>query len=109
MTLFSDIKFGDDAAMKDFLLANADSHSQVAAFLVQKGKQVDSKPITDMGNIQDWLAIHSDIHNQELSHLGVIDMPNLVDVDFSNEQEYSEWHIQHALLHLYVQQALGLS
>jgi hypothetical protein len=109
MQIFADAKFGDPDAMKDFLFANSLAHHDVAAILMQRGQSIDSKPLTDMGNVQDWLQVHADIHQQELAYLGISDAPNIGEVDLTVESEYINWMQEHALLHLYVQQALGLS
>ena len=109
MLIFSDSPFNDHEAMKVFLFSNSESHHQVAAALAQKGLKVDSVPLTEMGKEQDWLQRHDAIHTQELALLGISQPANLAEVDLQNESEYRAWMYSHALLHQYVNIALGLS
>lgn len=108
MTIFTSTPFGDNDAMKDFLFANSQAHRDIAQALEKRGLSIDSKPLAEMGNEKDWLHTHADIHQQELIRLGVTEPVDLGEVDLQDEQAYYDWMRSHALLHLYINQALGL-
>ena len=109
MTIFGLTAFGDQSAIKDFLFANAQAHRDVAHKLALMGKKIDSKPLTDMSeDNDDWLLNHNDIHQQELAALGISNSPSLGEVDLQDESQYNDWMREHALLHMYINQALGL-
>lgn len=106
-----DTPFGDQSAFADFLFANSRAHHDVATNLEQMGMSIDSYPLTEMGDPQDWLAIHGQVHNQELEILGLnpnIDLIDLGEVDLQDEKQYCDWMYNHALIHQYVNNALGL-
>lgn len=109
MSLYSTIPFGDESAMKDFLLSNSQSHSQVADALEKMGSPVSISPIADTGdNMETWLDLHNQIHQNEFLQLGLVGLPDLSDVDLKNEQEFHDWNELHVLAHQTVNQYLGL-
>ena len=108
ISIFTDSPFGDDAAFKDFLLANSLNHSQNATALEQRGKSISVSPIADMGdNERDWLSVHAGIHAQEFARLGLTGLPDLEGVDLQDERQYYDWMLMHSLVHQAVSQALG--
>ena len=110
MSLFVDTPHDDKDAFRDFLFANALSHSQIAVALEQGGKPISVSPITDMGdNAANWLDVHARMHEQEFVQLGLTDMPDLRDVDFEDAAQYHDWMELHAIVHVAVNQALGLN
>lgn len=108
MMIFAQMPFGDSDAMQDFLLHNALSHKQVALFFEQNGKAMESYPLEKMLNESDWLQIHSKVHQQEFANLGLTSLPELDNVDLTNEAQFRDWMWEHSLVHQYVYQVLGL-
>jgi len=109
ITIFTDTPFGDDAAMKDFLFSNSQAHSLVAKTLEGLGTVINSQPISDMRSEKDWLLVHNEIHQEELAALGITQQSvDLSEVDLKDEAQYIEWMQQHAFMHQYVNDALGL-
>jgi hypothetical protein len=108
MTIFAINPPDSPDGMKDFLLANSMDHAQIAQALEQRLVSIDVYPLADMKDEQDWLELHSQVHEQELNALGINQDVDLSQVDFHDESQYYDWHWQHGLIHQYVKQALGL-
>jgi hypothetical protein len=72
------------------------------------GKSIDSYPLTDMGDMKDWLATHDDMHQQEFSLLGLTGLPSLAEFDLTDIQQYNDFMYLHATAHVAVNNALGL-
>ncbi len=108
ISFLADTKFGDAEAFKDFLFNNSQAHHAVATKLEQLGHSVDSYPLTEIGDIKDWLAIHDDVHQQEFNLLGLTGLPSLAEFDLTDERQYSDFMYQHAVAHQAVNNILGL-
>ena len=103
-----DVKFGDADAFKDFLFSNSRAHHDVATALEQLGHSIDSYPLTEIGNIDDWLATHDDMHQQEFALLGLTGLPSMAEFDLTIEKEYNDFMYLHAAAHVAVNNALGI-
>ena len=103
-----DQKFGDADAFRDFLFNNSQAHRAVATKLEQMGHSVDSYPLTDMGDMKDWLEFHDTVHQQEFSLLGLTGLPSLSGFDLSDRKQYDDFMFLHATAHQAVNNALGL-
>ncbi len=108
-SIFISTPFGDEEAMKDFLFANALTHRDIAKSLIVQGNKVDSVPLTDMGNEDDWMRVHSDTHTRELTLLGIDQDIDLSTANLRDEGEFYDWMNTHALLHVYMNNVLGLT
>jgi hypothetical protein len=109
MSLFADMQFGDEDALRDFLMRNSLSHKAVAAKFIAAGLTVPAYPLDDISSLQDWLSTHAEIHQKELSNLGSTESFRVLDdTNWEDEQQFRNWHFMHALLHQQVDQALGI-
>jgi hypothetical protein len=109
LILFADMQFGDEDALRDFLMRNSLAHQAVAAKFMSQGMSVPAYPIDDISDFQDWLSTHAAIHQQEFANLGVSTKLSLLDeVDWKDEEQFRNWHFMHALLHQQVDQVLGI-
>jgi hypothetical protein len=107
--LFSDMKYGDEDSMRDFLFHNSLSHKAVAEKFIAGGMTALTYPLDDIGDLQDWLTTHAMVHQRELSNLGATEVFHILDdTDWSDEHTFRNWHFMHALLHQQVDQALGI-
>jgi hypothetical protein len=110
MMLFATMPFDDKEAMKDFLFNNAQSHSLIAKTIEGNGFYVESYPLSEMSNIEDWLDIHNKVHASEFAALGLTNsLPTLDNVDFNNKQAFNDWMYEHSLIHASVYAVLGLT
>ena len=94
--------------MQDFLLANSQSHDQIAQAMQQRGLAIMAYPLTNMESPKNWLSDHAQVHANEFAQIGLVGLPNLDDVDFEDQQQYHDWQDLHSAVHLAVNQALGL-
>ena len=108
MMIFADTKFDDEDSMKYFRLQNSLSHSNIAKSFKRSGLPIESYPLNTVGDEKDWLLVHNEVHQQEIVNLGITEQVDLSEVDFSNQEQFYEWMQRHALLHQYVENALGL-
>jgi hypothetical protein len=108
MSIYTDMPFDDKEAKKSFLLDNSLSHALIGKTLEQLGKSINAYPLNEMGNEKDWLNNHNDLHHQELILVGINQDIDLADVDMKDKQQWYDWMQQHALIHNYVNSALGI-
>ena len=105
----SDVQFGDAAAFLDFIMSNDMSHHAIASKLLTQGKGIQSLPISDVGSdMNQWLQVHQNLHQQEFTSMGLGVAPDMTAVDFNNEQAYYDWMDFHAQIHAYVGSVLGV-
>lgn len=109
MTLYSNTEFGNKDAMNDFLFANSLSHHEIANAIQLQGKTINSVPIGDMGNPEDWLLSHYQVHQQEFEQLGLSGLPDLSVLDFKDQFQFYDWMQLHSSVHFLVNQTLGLT
>ena len=108
MSIFIDTPVTDKAALKDFFLANAQSHSQIAGVMQQQGLGISAYPLTDFSDEKQWLSDHAAVHAVEFENIGLVGLPDLDDVNLSDQREYHDWQELHVAVHLAVNQAWGL-
>ena len=109
MSLFIDLPFGDENALRDFIMRNSLAHKEVAVKFFAQGKSVPAYPIDNIDDLQDWLSSHNLIHQKELENLGSTQDYHLDQTDWNDEGQFREWLFMHALLHQSVNQALGIT
>ena len=84
------------------------AHGDVAAKLEGLGKSIDSYPLTEMSNENDWMQIHNEIHQQEFEALGLTGLADMSEFDLSDRQQYDDFMWLHAAAHQAVNDVLGL-
>jgi len=116
--LQSQMNFGDAESLRDLFLVHRFVHDQYAAQIVAKGGQVTPTGglsselalaewvVTMQGDapglmpaLGDWLQLHQNLHQAEYQAVNAGLMPDLVDVDFSDEQQFYDWMELHRDLH----------
>jgi hypothetical protein len=56
-----------------------------------------------------WKENHQTVHASLYNQLGLDDgVPDLMDVDFNNQEEFDDWMLYHAQIHQQINEALGL-
>lgn len=107
--LYSDFKNDDKEAWNLFLFQNQQEHRAMSLAIQQKLFLTPSAyPITDLGNVTDWLLNHNDMHQSlaQLLDLGII--PDLSSVDFTDVSQFETWMQNHAAIHDQINILLGL-
>ncbi len=126
--LQSQMLFGDDASLYDFFLVHRMLHDQYAVKIAAAGK--GATPTGGMSSesalqawisamrkqgpgsapvLLDWLKLHQNLHQAEYQALGFGLLPDLIDVDFSLEDQFYDWMYGHAAIHTIQSQALGVT
>jgi hypothetical protein len=104
----ADVPFGDIDAFRDFLFQNSRAHHDVATKLEQLGHSIDSYPLTEIGDVADWMATHDSVHQEEFALLGLTGLPSMAEFDLTIEKEYNDFMYLHAAAHVAVNNALGI-
>jgi hypothetical protein len=115
----SQMTFGDERALHDFLLVHRFVHAAVGAALQQRGASglasatIDSDaaatdwvalmhgeaPPSGAHALADWLQLHANLHQAEYDALRAGQAPDLGSVDFSNPGQFYEWMAAHQAVH----------
>ncbi len=108
LSIYEIMPFGDEDALKDFVLANALSHSLIDKVLGVKGKFVMGFPLQDISDPQTWLQNHYLMHVSEFEQIGLNGLPDISVVDFENEGQFRDWMKLHSDVHAAENTALGI-
>lgn len=111
MDTLSNVVFGDEEALKEFLFENSLQHQLFRDTLAERGIQAPAFPLADLeiDNIDDWLQMHQVEHQFFASELGLSNPFNMLDADWRKEDDFYEWLSQHYLTHEQIVGALGIS
>lgn len=112
LDIASDNPYDDKDAFVDFLGQNEIAHQQINEFMLRAGLSPLNFSLTS--NPQEnpnWLADHYQLHINEfnLLNLGADNLPDLSVVDFTDQGQYLDWMQDHAAVHDYVNQVLGIT
>ena len=109
---FSLFAYEDKDAWHDFLLVNGVAHENYNSALENLGIQVAGYPIIDVGDTQeakqDWLATHYLMHLSIAASLGIVDMPDLTDVELHDPEQFTTWLQLHQQQHQVIDATLNL-
>lgn len=110
MNLFNNLPPNDKQGLNSFFMYNAIMHDKIAATLAQKGIGIQSFPLADVGNIQDWLRTHAQVHVNEFAQLGLTGMSldDMDSVDMEDAGQLHDWMQIHSGAHDLVNLALGI-
>lgn len=111
-TLFGDVKWDDDATMRQFLPAHDLEHRLLRKVLIQGfGAPIQASLLSQEPD-NDWMGRHALIHLA----LEKFYVPNssapavtLMRPVPEDERSFYDWHQRHSLIHLVMRQQLGLS
>lgn len=125
--LQSQIEFGDVDGLRDFFLVHRFVHEAYGVTIAAKGGPatptaavgsdvgLDAWSVAMLGEVEqqgpglvDWLQLHQELHQAEYSALGFGLLPDLRDVDMTNEQQFYDWMYGHQQIHDLVGGALGI-
>jgi hypothetical protein len=109
--IVSKTEFGDQEGFLLFLGANELLHQQISKSIIGKGLSVQNLPLMDSPETnKNWLQDHYLMHQQEFQSLGlsIDNLPDLSVVDFKNKEQYDDWMENHATVHAYINQVLGI-
>lgn len=116
--LQSQMNFGDEESLRDLFLVHRFVHDQYSAQIVAQGglptptaglsseialadwvvtMKGDSPGL--MPALGDWLQLHQNLHQAEFQAVNTGFLPDLVDVDFSDQQQFYDWMELHRALH----------
>ena len=104
------VKFGDKDGLGIFLFENAQQHKLFYEILADKGIATQQYPLADAdtSNLDDWLLIHNQEHEQ-LARILVLDNPfQLLDADWNVEDDFYDWIGVHLTIHQQIAQTLGV-
>jgi hypothetical protein len=121
--------FGNEQALRSFLLDHAVVHEQTAAALTQRygGGYSTAGLLSNMAEdawveqmrlrrgrpakaLVDWLQIHYYVHNITYQRIGGTgtNAPDISEADFTKPALFYDWMLTHQSMHDFEQQALGL-
>ena len=122
------MKFKDSESLRDLFLVHRLLHDQYSAAIVAKEGQptptaglsneiaLEDWAFTMQGEVQglmpalgDWLQLHQNLHQAEYAAANIGLLPDLVDVDFSDEEQFYDWMQLHSDLHQQQSVALGIT
>lgn len=107
--LFSDFDEKDQAAWQQWNLAHLISHQTQHIAFTDLGTALQNPPLDFYRNDATWLELHQAVHRWQFDVLGLTVLPNFSDVDWTNEDEFRDWHLQHALVHQVINVALSIN
>jgi len=103
--------FGDAASLRSFALENAMEHKLFARTLQDSyGVSIAQYPIMDIdaSNFDDWLQVHALTHMAEANAVQTTIPPWLNDVNMDQQDAFYEWIGNHAALHQFFADLLGV-
>lgn len=105
------VRFGDKDGLGKFLFENGMQHQLFYEVLADAGVVTPLSPIfdADTSNLDDWLLIHNQIHEQLAAALGLDNPFNLLDSDWNVEDDFYDWVGVHQTIHQQIAAALGLT
>jgi len=105
------VEFGDPESLKLFLFENGLQHQLFFNTLNAKGSPTPLYPImdADTGNLDDWLLVHQNMHQNLAEALGLNNPFFLLDSDWNVEIDFYDWIANHYDIHVQIAQQLGLS
>lgn len=107
---FGDLQFDDHEAIDAWLLAHAVRHSTYRKAASLLGIAIADGPFTSEPD-DDWFGRHMSAH-QALQILAApdnsVDLTALSANTWASAQEFYDWHRMHNLIHLRLDEALGI-
>lgn len=109
--LWTDVQFDSDEAWQGFTLMHGTQHHTVYQAIMAQ----DLLPVyTDMFSFQredntDFLLDHWRVHQSNALLLGIQLPYDLSSADLSDQNQYTDWLAQHAIIHANENQALGIT
>lgn len=122
----SQMAFGDGDALLVFALAHRLTHDAYAKVIDQKTSPTPNFDVGDGQAHQDWIKCmkdgaqatpslltwlqwHQNLHQAEYAAIGMSNQPDILQVDFSQEDQFATWMQTHAQIHLDESAALGVA
>jgi hypothetical protein len=110
MMVLGDVPFGDEEAFKVFLGDHLLCHQGLSAEIERLfGVAPESYPLGDTSGDSDWLLNHYRMHLSLQSIIGLTGLSDLSDVDFDDEQQFTDWMLIHSTEHQNLNLVLNLS
>lgn len=105
------VQFGDVESLQVFLFENSTQHQLFRDVLFDQGQRPPAFPLydVDVDKFDDWLLDHQVEHQYYAAQLGLSNPFNMLDADFTREDDFYQWLAQHAFAHEQIAAALGLS
>lgn len=105
------VQFGDVEGLQVFLFENSTQHQLFRDVLFEQGQKPPAFPLydVDVDKFDDWLLSHQVEHQYYAAQLGLSNPFNMLDADFSKEDDFYEWLAQHVFAHEQIAAVLGLS
>lgn len=128
ISLQSQMLFGDEQSLRDLFLVHRMAHDAYAKAIIGKGGP--PMPTGGLSNefalrewgslmrgedagsaaiLRDWLELHQNLHQAEYAAVGFGLLPDLVNVDFSQEGQFYDWMFGHTEIHNIIGQAVGVT
>lgn len=108
---FTDIDVSKPESLRSFFDSNYLVHETLYnAILTKYGAVIEHYPlfVEAMPPSADWLLTHDREHKAIASALSLSLPPDLDSCDFTNQQIVDDWMYDHNLLHLQLEQVIGL-
>lgn len=103
----SSFDVNDEKAWAAWNLVHITTHQTVFDAATQAGYRVSSFPLDYESSA--WKENHQTVHTALYNQLGFTDgVPDLMDIDFKDKNQFEDWMLYHALLHQQINEALGL-
>lgn len=105
------VQFGDTEGLQEFLFENSIQHQLFRQTLFAENIAAPAYPLADAdpNNLDDWLLAHQVEHQFYAAQLGLSNPFNMLDADFSKEDDFYEWLAQHVFAHEQIAVVLGLT
>ncbi len=109
--LFADVPTDSQEGWQAFTLAHGMDHDTVYATMLKLDKVPEFYPMYEFPreNNDDYLMMHQTVHQSNASLLGIVDLPDLATIDFSDADQLADWLVAHQSVHLAENTALGLT
>lgn len=128
--LVSQMRFGDVAALRDFLLVHRLVHGELNSAIAQAGLGSTPSVFLDSDNVArawaarmqgaeltqdegaalvDWLQRHASLHQAEFDAVRFGIAPDLAVVDFAAPTQFATWMTEHQEIHAAIGAVLGVT
>lgn len=103
----SSFDLNDQDAWAAWNLMHITTHQTVFEAASQAGYNLSQYPLDYES--QAWKENHQTVHSTIYNQLAFTDgVPDLMDVNFKDQEEFNDWMLYHALIHQQINQKLGL-
>jgi hypothetical protein len=93
--IFLDMLWSNEEDRQHFLMSHEQEHHLLNEASTDLGLAGVMYPLADIGNMQDWMRQHTQIHRTLAENIGLDDPPELEEWDLNDDEQFKDWNLDH--------------